>query len=76
MIFLIILAALICLYFMYNAPYIIGVVVAMLVISVFTMNSNESSPHMGQRISAPKTNNHTSKKSKNNDITPNHTSMK
>jgi len=64
MIFLIIFAALICLFFMYNAPYIIGIVVALLVINAFTMNSKESSPHRGQRISAPKTNNHTPKKSK------------
>ena len=62
MIFIIIIAALICLYFMYNAPYIIGVVVAMLVITAFTTNSKESSPHRGQRISAPKTNNSVSKK--------------
>lgn len=64
MIFIIILAALICLFFMYNAPYISGAVVAMLVITAFTTNSKKSSPHMGQRISAPKTNNHTPKRSK------------
>lgn len=62
MIFLIILAVLICLYFMYNAPYIIGIVVITLVVSAFTKNSKESSPHRGQRISAPKTNNSTPKK--------------
>lgn len=54
MIFIIILAALICLFFMYNAPYIIGAAVAILVIMAFTMNGKESSPHRGQRISAPK----------------------
>lgn len=54
MIFIIILAALICLFFMYNAPYIIGAAVVILIIMAFTMNSKESSPHRGQRISAPK----------------------
>lgn len=54
MIFIIILAALIYLFFMYNAPYIIGAAVAILVIMAFTMNNKESSPHRGQRISAPK----------------------
>lgn len=62
MVFIIILAALICLFFMYNAPYIIGAAVAILVIMAFTMNGKESSPHRGQRISAPKTNNSTPKK--------------
>lgn len=64
MIFIIIFAILFCLYFMYNAPYIIGIFVITLVTSAFTRNSKESSPHRGQRISAPKTNNHTPKKSK------------
>lgn len=54
MIFIIILAALIYLFFMYNAPYIIGAAVVILIIMAFTMNSKESSPHRGQRISAPK----------------------
>lgn len=54
MIFIIILAALIYLFFMYNAPYIIGAAVIALVIVAFTVNGKESSPHRGQRISAPK----------------------
>lgn len=54
MIFISILIALINFFFMYYAPYIIGAAVITLVIGAFTRNGKESSPHRGQRISAPK----------------------
>ena len=54
MIFIVLFALLVYIFIVYNAPYILVIIIILFAIGIFTSDTKNDSPHRGERIQAPK----------------------